>query len=93
MAGMLDCWAVGETRVIGACLVTTTPNPLVAEVHDRMPAILPREHYAEWLDPETDEDRLLALLRPFPAELMTARDVGPAVNSSKVDSPECVAAV
>ncbi|VTU00902.1 Uncharacterized protein OS=Geobacillus thermodenitrificans (strain NG80-2) GN=GTNG_1341 PE=4 SV=1: DUF159 [Gemmataceae bacterium] len=65
---------------------------MVAEVHDRMPVILPGEHYAEWLDPGTDEARLLELLRPYPAELMVARDVGPAVNSSKNDSPACVAA-
>ena len=68
MAGLLDCWGSGPERVVATCLITTKPNCLVAEVHDRMPVILPREHYAEWLDPGTDEARFLELLRPYPAE-------------------------
>ena len=59
-------------------------------VHDRMPCILPRESYAEWLDPVTREARLVALLQPYSADEMTVTEVGPAVNSPKNDGPECL---
>ena len=57
-----------------------------------MPVILPRESYAEWLDPDTPERRLKELLVPFPAEAVRAREVGPAVSSPKNDGPECLGA-
>ena len=32
-------------------ILTTKPNRLLADIHDRMPVILPRESYDLWLDP------------------------------------------
>ena len=68
--------------------MTTTANDLVSPVHDRMPVIPPRESYAEWLDPETPQERLPGLLEPYPADAMKLVEVGPAVNSPKNDGPE-----
>ncbi len=48
--------------------------------------------YAEWLDPETPVARLTSLLTPYLAELLRAKEVGPAVNSPKNDGPECLEA-
>jgi putative SOS response-associated peptidase YedK len=48
-------------------VITTHANELVAEIHDRMPAILAPEHYARWLSDEPDPRDLV---RPFPAGLM-----------------------
>ncbi|MBA4190585.1 MAG: hypothetical protein C0467_21570 [Planctomycetaceae bacterium] len=91
-AGIWDVWADEDVKIVGACMVTTTPNELVKPFHDRMPVILPRESYAEWFDPMTSGKRLLALLKPYPAELMQAKQVGPKVNSSKSEGPECLQA-
>jgi putative SOS response-associated peptidase YedK len=52
--------------------------------------LLPRDNYAEWLDPQTREARLVALLKPFPADEMMVAEVGPAVNSPRNDGPECL---
>jgi putative SOS response-associated peptidase YedK len=50
-------------------VVTTTPNPLVAQVHpDRMPVILPPEAWETWLS--GDPDAAAALLRAYPADAM-----------------------
>jgi putative SOS response-associated peptidase YedK len=89
-AGLWDVWSGEDEKLVTACMLTTTPNDLVGAVHDRMPVILPRESYAEWLDPDTPESRLKGLLVPYPADLMTATAVGPAVNSPKNDGPECL---
>jgi putative SOS response-associated peptidase YedK len=91
-AGLWDAWTPERKPLLSTCIITTTANERVRPVHDRMPVIVPRQHYAEWLDPRTLERRLLALLRPSPAEAMTQREVGPAVNSPRNDGPECLEA-
>ena len=71
------------------CLLTTESNELVAAIHDRMPVIVAREHYASWLDPATEYTQLRSLLAPFPQERMTMYRVNPAVNKSGYDAPDC----
>jgi len=90
-AGLFEHLQMGG-KVIDSCtLITTEANDLVRPVHDRMPVILPRERYGEWLDPqEQDPGRLKALLLPFDAEQMIAYPVSRAVNFPAHDSPECV---
>jgi putative SOS response-associated peptidase YedK len=57
-------------------------------IHDRMPVILPREEYGSWLDPTAKD--VAQLLRPFPADAMTAYPVSTHVNNPKHDDPACV---
>ena len=74
-AGVWETW---KDRTSGeelrtCAIITTTPNALVAPVHDRMPVIPRREDEDKWLDPgEQDTGRLTALLQPYPAERMEA---------------------
>ena len=70
-------------------IVTCVPNALVAEVHDRMPVILPREALDVWLDPEPLPPEVAAsILKPYDARLMTARGVSRRVNSAIYDAPD-----
>ena len=72
-------------------ILTTEPNDLAREIHDRMPVILEPESYVGWLDPEARAAQTLrSLLRPFPAEAMTAWRVSTAVNSPRCDEPVCL---
>lgn len=82
----------GEVENVGTCTILTTgPNALLAEIHDRMPVILGPEEGEGWLDPTPASlAALRGLLRPYPAELMTACAVGRAVNDASYDGPECV---
>lgn len=68
-------------------ILTTTPNELVEEVHDRMPVILRREQEKKWLDKYSTEDELAKMLTTYPAELMQSYTVSPLVNSVLNDSP------
>jgi putative SOS response-associated peptidase YedK len=86
-AGLWDVWR-GDGKALLTCgLITTHANDLVRPVHDRMPVIVPRESYSEWLDPQTREARLITLLRPYPADEMAVAEVGPAVNSPMHSGP------
>jgi putative SOS response-associated peptidase YedK len=72
-------------------VITTTPNPMVAAVHNRMPVILSPEHYQWWLEPKRFEPEFLkTLLRPYPAEEMACGSVSKLVKSAKNDGPECI---
>jgi putative SOS response-associated peptidase YedK len=68
-------------------LITTAPNSLLARLHDRMPVIVPREHYDAWLDPETPLDHAHALLVPYAPEAMRAYPVSTYVNRPDHDDP------
>jgi putative SOS response-associated peptidase YedK len=74
-----------------ATIVTTRPNELMATIHTRMPAILglTDADFATWLDPSiTEPDAVLALLQPYPAELMEAYAVSSLVNSWENETPD-----
>lgn len=56
-----------------------------------MPVILGPEDFDLWLNPGVIEpERLLPLLKPYPAEKMAAYPVSTAVNSPAHESGECV---
>jgi putative SOS response-associated peptidase YedK len=73
-------------EIIESCtIITTTPNELVARVHDRMPVILPTADEAVWLDPAISKEHALSLLQPYPAELMIALPASTRANSTRND--------
>ena len=90
-AGLWDRWKDAQGNPILSCtILTTRPNALVAEVHNRMPAILRREDYDLWLDPGvTDPARVTDLLGPFDPRQMRKYPVSQRVNSVKNDDPQC----
>lgn len=89
MAAVWEVWQPSDgERVVSCSVLTTTPNPLVADVHDRMPVILPPERHAVWLDTDlTDRDTLSALLRPYDADAMCAAPVDRRVGNVRNDDP------
>ena len=92
-AGLWDLWHSPDGRDIRTCtLVTTQPNTLVASIHDRMPVILSANARDMWLDTALqDEQALLPLLAPYPAEEMTARAVSRLVNNPRSEGAELIA--
>jgi putative SOS response-associated peptidase YedK len=89
-AGLWDTWQSPDgSEIKSAAIITTTPNELMAPIHDRMPVILPREAYAQWIDPTPHFPvDLNSLLVPYPAEEMEAYPVSPLVNAPANDTPE-----
>ena len=82
------------TLVETVSILTTTPNSLLAEVHDRMPVILKPEDYELWLDPGfNDLDTLTGMLKPFDPTLMKCYPVSTLVNSPANDDCACAAEV
>jgi putative SOS response-associated peptidase YedK len=91
-AGLWDEWHSPDGGTLRTCtIITTSPNELMSTLHSRMPVILDRADYADWLDaaPRTP-DSLLPLIKPFPADRMSAHPVSTMVNVPGNDRPECV---
>lgn len=91
-AGLWSEWRSTDGSEVRSCtIVTTTPNALLATIHNRMPVILRPEDHVDWLDPapRSPED-LGHLIEPYPAELMNAFPVSPLVNNPANDRAECV---
>lgn len=91
LAGLWERWSEPE-RVIESCtIVTTTPNELMAELHDRMPVILSDEAARQWLSPGIDDPGLLqSLLIPYPDGDLVAFPVSAKVNSPAYDAADCI---
>jgi putative SOS response-associated peptidase YedK len=91
-AGIWDRWKNPQGEVVESfSILTTTPNSLTADVHDRMPVILPPESCELWLDPGfSDMASLTELLKPFEAKLMKKYPVSSRVNSVANDDAQCV---
>lgn len=87
------CGSAGENPTANDVLhtftiVTGLPNDLVSPIHNRMPVILLREAWHRWLgEEEAGADELLALLRPYPADLLRAYPVGQRVGNVKNNDP------
>jgi putative SOS response-associated peptidase YedK len=71
-------------------ILTTSPNSLVSEIHDRMPVILGREDEKKWLDKYTSLEELLKMLHTHKSDDMLSYTVSPMVNSVANDSPSII---
>ncbi len=79
-------WNVTKTPddewMVSYAIVTQPASPHIASIHDRMPLILPRDLYDEWLDPERTGDQELldeaiAASRPLSERLEISEGTGP----------------
>ncbi|MFN8413357.1 MAG: SOS response-associated peptidase [Anaerolineales bacterium] len=92
MAGLWDEWHSPDGASVRTCtIITTEPNELMKTLHNRMPVILDPTEYAAWLNPSPQTpDALLHLIKPFPADRMSAYPVSTMVNSPHSDRAELV---
>lgn len=89
-AGLWSTWETPEGNSLHTCtILTTQPNGVVQEAHDRMPVILPPDKRETWLASEETEV-LQSLLVPYPAEKMISYPVSTHVNNTRFNDPACV---
>lgn len=89
-AGVWESWMDEKGHGIRSfAIITVEPNSLLAEIHNRMPAILLRQNENVWLS-EISLSEALAMLLPYPAELMEAYPVSKLVSSPSNDFVEVI---
>ncbi len=92
-AGLWEVWRerADDPWLVTCTVITTDANSLMAPIHDRMPALLPRDVWDEWLDRErADVDALGALLGPAPDDDLEVWRVRPLVSDPRHNGPELV---
>lgn len=96
LAGLWAGWRDPETEQVVRTftIVTTTPNELVGQIHDRMPVILADDDWRLWLDPAlADLGELRGLIVPAASGTLTTQAVSTLVNSVRNDGPELLAPI
>ncbi|MBK8582939.1 MAG: SOS response-associated peptidase [Flavobacteriales bacterium] len=100
LAGLWESWHGEEAgpRELTFSIVTTEGNDLLARIHNnpklkgpRMPVILTEEEEAQWLSPfqdPKDEQALLKLIKPYPADAMEAHTVRPLLGKEGLGNTE-----
>ena len=92
-ACLWDHWTDKETgeTINSSTNITTDANPLVGELHNRMPVILEPDHYQVWLSSDPVPQQILfECLHPYPPEKMEIYEISKLVNSPRNDSPEII---
>jgi putative SOS response-associated peptidase YedK len=96
LAGLWAGWKDEDTGEVirSFTIVTTAANAMMAPIHDRMPVVIPEEHWDAWLDPaRTDAEALAelkALLVPTPDGELELYPVSRRVNSVRNDGPDLI---
>lgn len=90
-AGLWETWLNpnnGET-VASCSILTTEANEDIANIHHRMPVIVPPSDYLKWLEAD-DLPTQQAIMRPYANGHVAAYDVTRDVNKPNVDAPYLV---
>jgi putative SOS response-associated peptidase YedK len=93
LAGLWAGWKDPETDAVRRTftIVTTTPNDAMADLHDRMPVLIPDDAWDRWLDPTgADPSELLAMLQPSDDIALRIYAVNRDVNDVRRDGPALV---
>lgn len=85
MAGIWDRNEAGTSPLESFSIITTSANDFVKPYHHRMPVLIQKNDYAEWLDPKQQEGKKLqAFLAPCAPELLKVSVDPPSVKPKKV---------
>lgn len=85
-AGIWDSWRNAETGqpLLSCTMIVTEPNPIAAEIHDRMPVLLTPEQFEPWLSGKVGVE----YLKPAADDLLQKWPVSRRVNSSKAPADD-----
>lgn len=98
MAGLYEFWKDPGREdddplkwLVTCTVITTNAEDELGRIHDRMPMMIERDRWGEWLDPTlTDTEEASRLLVPADPGRLTAHPVSTAVNNVRNNGPDLV---
>lgn len=92
LAGLWETWMPPDgSELDTVTILTTSPNTMMAELHDRMPVILDPDHWDEWMNTEPRRAaQLEGLLAPAMDGTIYKTAVSRRVNNVRNDGAACV---
>ena len=93
LAGLWGSWSDKDGQRITSCtVITTTPNDLIAPIHNRMPVILTEDAWDRWLNPGFDDvEAFRSMLTSLDPGLMAEYSFSTLVNKVANNYPDCIA--
>jgi putative SOS response-associated peptidase YedK len=86
MAGLFEFWKDGDDWLVSTAILTTSAPDALGRIHDRMPLLVPRENWAQWLDPQGPPADDIVV--PAMATGLEAYPVSTEVNNVKHNGPQ-----
>ncbi len=90
-AGIWQVWEKGDEPLITCAIVTTSANAPMAEIHHRMPVVLPQQDWPLWLG-EAGKGAATLMHAP-PDDMLKFHRVDKSVNSNRSKGPELIEAI
>ncbi len=89
-AGLMETWHGRDgSEIDTGAILTTASNETIGNIHHRMPVVIDRENFSDWLDCRDREPKDVAhLLRPAEPDLFEAVPVSPLVNKVANTGPD-----
>lgn len=92
LAGLWETNRKATDATIQSCtIITIAANGSLAEIHDRMPAVIDPHYAADWLNPNRNGKQASELLSTASDDYFRFHEVSTLVNSPKNDLAECIA--
>lgn len=85
IAGLWDAWnptGKPEDTVLSCTMIIGPANKFVSAFHDRMPMILERDQFTDWLNAKSGTE----VFKPADEDLLRQQPVSTRVNSSRADT-------
>lgn len=98
MAGLYEWWHDPTKErddpqgwLLSTVVITTEASDAVGRIHDRMPLVVARDDWQQWLDPDlADSEVVHRLLTPATSQHLAAYPVSTRVNDVRHNGPELV---
>jgi putative SOS response-associated peptidase YedK len=89
-AGLWEYWEDGTETLYSCTIITTAANALMQPIHERMPVIIAKEDYRQWLDDQQSLAGLQHVLSTDSYSGMTVKPISPWVNNPKHNDRRCL---
>lgn len=89
-AGIWEHWQQEQQALYSCSVITTEATELMQPIHDRMPVILPPDHYSNWLDKSNSEDQAFMLLDNLAYTDMSTTLISDWVNNPRHEDERCI---
>ncbi|WP_228375670.1 MULTISPECIES: SOS response-associated peptidase [Methylomonas] len=89
-AGLWEHWEHEAQTLYSCTIITTAATQLMQPIHERMPVIMPVQHYRDWLDKSAVEDDVFQLLDNRAYADMTTTAISDYVNNPRQNDERCL---
>lgn len=89
-AGLWEHWEHDAQTLYSCTIITTEAAELMKPIHERMPVIIPADHYSYWLDKNADKNDAFSLLDNSAYINMALTPISDYVNNPRHNDEWCL---